>query len=173
VETIDLPGIEELAERFLNAIGYQGLVEIEFKRDPRDGQFKLLDVNTRIWGFHTLGLAAGVDFPWLQYTAAIGGPLSAHPAESAIGWLRSLTDLPTVAFDLIAGRLNVGEYLCSLRRTKIEATFSVDDALPGLVEPIVLCWAAAESYLGATRRATVASGSPSYKLSSSSQTTVD
>ncbi|MBV9572934.1 MAG: hypothetical protein JOY93_02680, partial [Acidobacteriales bacterium] len=61
VETIDCPEIEELSERFLRAIDYYGLVEIEFKQDPRDGQFKLLDVNARTWGFHSIGGPAGVD----------------------------------------------------------------------------------------------------------------
>src|SRR5262249_28001184 len=49
VETIEQPAIESLAERFLRAIDYNGLVEIEFKQDPRDGEYKLLDVNARIW----------------------------------------------------------------------------------------------------------------------------
>src|SRR5271157_5831422 len=62
VESIDLPVIEELSERFLRAIDYYGLVEVEFKQDPRDGEYKLLDVNARTWGFHILGSVTGVDF---------------------------------------------------------------------------------------------------------------
>ena len=50
VETVDLPIIEELSERFLRAINYYGLVEIEYKLDSRDGRYKLLDVNGRTWG---------------------------------------------------------------------------------------------------------------------------
>ena len=59
VETIEFPEIEELSERFLRAINYYGLVEVEFKQDLRDGQFKLLDVNARTWGFHSIGGPAG------------------------------------------------------------------------------------------------------------------
>ena len=44
--------------RFLRAIDYYGLVEMEYKWDRRDGQYKLLDVNGRTWGYHTLGQAA-------------------------------------------------------------------------------------------------------------------
>jgi predicted ATP-grasp superfamily ATP-dependent carboligase len=50
VETVEEPAIEELSERFLGAIRYHGLVEIEYKRSPRDGEYKLLDVNARPWG---------------------------------------------------------------------------------------------------------------------------
>ncbi|MCU1241292.1 MAG: hypothetical protein JWO71_2018 [Candidatus Acidoferrum typicum] len=58
VETIDLPALEALSSRFLRRINYYGLVEVEFKLDPRDGQFKLLDINARTWGYHTLGTHA-------------------------------------------------------------------------------------------------------------------
>ncbi len=34
VETVDLPILEDLSERFLRAINYYGLVEIEYKLDP-------------------------------------------------------------------------------------------------------------------------------------------
>src|SRR5581483_1954767 len=39
VESIELPIIEELSERFLKAINYYGLVEVEFKQDARDGKY--------------------------------------------------------------------------------------------------------------------------------------
>src|SRR5208282_1338985 len=42
VETVDLPLLEEYSKRLLSAINYYGLVEVEFKRDPRDGQYRLL-----------------------------------------------------------------------------------------------------------------------------------
>jgi D-aspartate ligase len=38
VQTVDLPALETLSERFLGAIDYYGLVELEFKLDPRDGR---------------------------------------------------------------------------------------------------------------------------------------
>ena len=47
---------------FFEQIDYYGLVEVEYKLDPRDGQYKLLDVNARTWGYHSLGVRAGVDF---------------------------------------------------------------------------------------------------------------
>ena len=66
VESIDLPVVVELTLKFLRAINYYGLAEVEYKLDPRDGQYKLLDVNARTWGFHSLGSPAGVDFSYLS-----------------------------------------------------------------------------------------------------------
>ena len=74
VETVELPALEALSERFLNATGYYGLVEVEYKLDPRDGAYKLLDVNARTWGYHTLGQRAGVDFAYLLYADQVGEP---------------------------------------------------------------------------------------------------
>lgn len=48
---------------------------MEFKSDFRDGQYKLLDVNPRAWGWHSLCAPCGVDFPYLAYREALGEPL--------------------------------------------------------------------------------------------------
>src|SRR5205823_3111219 len=75
VETIDAPEVAELSERFLAEIEFDGLVEVEFKRDPRDGDLKLLDVNPRVWGWHSVCQRAGVDFPYLAYKLARSEPV--------------------------------------------------------------------------------------------------
>ena len=63
VETIDLPALEALSGRFLRSINYYGLVEVEFKLDPRDGQFKLLDINARTWDITRSVLMRESTFP--------------------------------------------------------------------------------------------------------------
>ena len=134
VETIEAPEVEELSERFLRRIGYYGLVELEYKRDPRDGRFKLLDVNARTWGYHTLGYRAGVDFPHMLHADQVGAPVEPRRARPGVRWVRLATDLPTAAVELVAGRLDVRPYLRSLRAADTEAVFSRRDPLPGLVE---------------------------------------
>ena len=63
------------SERFLQEIDYYGLAELEYKLDEVDGQYKLLDVNTRTWGYHSLGHVAGVDFPLLVQLDQLGDRL--------------------------------------------------------------------------------------------------
>jgi D-aspartate ligase len=138
VETVDLPDIEELSERFLKAINYYGLVEVEFKRDARDGKCKLLDVNARTWGFHALGSPAGVDFPYLQYADSTGTPIPRSRGKAGMGWLRLVTDVPTALSDLISGHLSLSTYLKSLRDTRLESVFAKDDPLPSLAELVLL-----------------------------------
>jgi D-aspartate ligase len=146
VETIELPEIEELSERFLKAIDYYGLVEVEFKQDPRDGQFKLLDVNARTWGFHSIGGPAGVDFPYLLYADQVGKPVEQHRARAGVGWLRAVTDLPTVASDLWAGELDLRSYWSSLKRTRAESVFCLQDPLPFVGEMLMLPYLIRKKY---------------------------
>jgi D-aspartate ligase len=138
VESIDLPLIESLSERFLKAIDYYGLVEVEFKQDPRDGEYKLLDVNARTWGFHSLGFAAGVDFSYLLFADQMGEPMAPCRGRAGVGWLRLLTDVPTAISDICHGQLSVATYLQSLRKTRVESVFCRKDPLPSLAEILLL-----------------------------------
>jgi predicted ATP-grasp superfamily ATP-dependent carboligase len=138
VETVHLPELEELSVRFLRAIDYYGLAELEYKRDPRDGSVKLLDVNARTWGYHTLGRAAGVDFPYLLFLDQVGRSVPAARARTDVRWIRLLTDVPNALRDVRAGTAGLGDYLRSLRGIDTEAVFSRADPLPGLYELALL-----------------------------------
>jgi D-aspartate ligase len=146
VESIDLPLIEELSERFLRAIDYYGLVEVEFKRDPRDGSYKLLDVNARTWGFHSLGRPAGVDFPHLLFADQMGESVAECRGQVGIGWLRLLADIPTAFSDILHGHLSVASYWASLRNTRIESVFCPEDPLPSLAEIALLPYLIVKKY---------------------------
>jgi D-aspartate ligase len=134
VETVDLPEAAEPAQALLERIGYTGLVEVEFKRDPRDGSCKLLDVNPRVWGWHTLCARAGIDFTYLAWQLANGEAVPASTARSGVRWSRLSTDLPTAVKEIRRGRLSVRAYLRSLRGPREHAIFARDDPLPGLLE---------------------------------------
>lgn len=138
VETVDLPELEKPSVEFLGEIGYYGLVELEYKQDPRDGRYKLLDVNARTWGYHTLGRAAGVDFPYLLYRDQVGLRVEAVHARPGVRWLRWATDVPNAVRDIRAGAVRALDYARSLRRVDTEAVMSLRDPLPGLYEIALL-----------------------------------
>ena len=138
VETIDLPLLEALSTRFLQAIKYYGLVELEYKLDPRDGQYKLLDVNARTWGYHTLGQRAGVDFPSMLFADQLGEAVQLSRAQEGVKWVRLATDLPTGIVESLGGRLDWRAYMRSLKDVRVESVFSLQDPLPGCVEVALL-----------------------------------
>lgn len=134
VETVESPLLEEYSKRFLRAIDYYGLVEVEYKRDPRDGQYRLLDVNGRTWGYHTIGRRAGVDFPYLLFADQMNEPVEPCEGKADVRWIRLLTDLPTGILGILKGQIEARTYLRSLRDYDEEAVFSLEDPLPGMVE---------------------------------------
>jgi predicted ATP-grasp superfamily ATP-dependent carboligase len=135
VETIDDPEVEEMSRRLLGRLGLDGLVEVEFKRDPRDGELKLLDVNARVWGWHTLAQRAGVDFPYLAYRLARGEEITDRPhARTGERWLRLSTDLPSGIRQVLRGSEPVVPYLQTLFSRHESAIFARDDPWPAVVE---------------------------------------
>jgi D-aspartate ligase len=134
VESVDIPILEELSERFLRAINYYGLVEVEYKLDPRDSKYKLLDVNARTWGYHSIGPRSGVDFSYMLYADQVGLPVAPCKGRPGIKWVRMTTDLPAACMAILAGELTLTDYLRSLKSCNVEGVFSRDDPLPGLVE---------------------------------------
>lgn len=134
VESIEAPDVEQQARRLLAALRFDGIVEVEFKRDARDGQLKLLDVNPRVWGWHTLGRRAGVDFPYLLWQMVSGTPIPPMRARPGVRWVRALTDVPTAVRAIRDGQLSPLAYLDSLRGPIEFAVLAADDPLPALVE---------------------------------------
>lgn len=138
VETVDIPVIEDLSERFLRAINYYGLVEVEYKLDPRDSKYRLLDVNARTWGYHSLGAKAGIDFSYMLFCDQVGMPVASCQARPGLAWMRLTTDIPAACMAILAKEANVKTYIQSLKACNAEAVFSTDDPLPGIAEIVLV-----------------------------------
>lgn len=143
VETTEEGDFAPQARRLLLALRLTGMVEVEFKRDARDGRAKLLDINARVWGWQSLCAGAGVDFPWLQWQLLHGRRPRVVHARPGARWVRMSTDLPTSAREILAGRMSLGSYLASLRRPIEGAIYSPDDPLPAFVDLPLLALLAA------------------------------
>jgi len=78
---VDSRRVDEIIERgveILREFGYHGISEVEFIYDEPSDDFKLLDINTRVWKWIGLPVHAGIDLPWLAYSDAVFG--SVEPA---------------------------------------------------------------------------------------------
>jgi len=115
--------VEEVADqglRLLRELGHTGLSQVEFKRDPRDGSYRLMEVNPRLWQWHGLAAACGVDFPRIAYEDLLGRrpePVSMNGARRR--W--AITLLP-------------GERPAPQRPPYVDAVFALDDPKPALVQ---------------------------------------
>ncbi len=71
-ESISMPGLSLKALKLMEKLPWEGVVEIEFMKDPRDGKFKFMEINPRFWNSLHLSIISGVDFPVMFYNNAIG-----------------------------------------------------------------------------------------------------
>jgi len=140
VETVEDPATTAAATRLLAALRYTGIIEVEFKRDLRDGKLKLLDINPRVWGWHSLCGFAGVDYPYLLWLLSNGEPIPEAKAALGMRWVRMSTDLPTAIREILRGRLSLREYLRSIRPPVAPAIYASDDPLPGVLEMPLLAY---------------------------------
>ena len=109
----------DAALRLLAAFDYVGLSQVEFKRDPRDGKFKLMEINPRLWQWHSLAAACGVDLPRIAYADLVGET----PAEATMngdGKRWAITLMP-------------GESPAFQRPPYVDAVFTRDDPKPAAV----------------------------------------
>ena len=113
-------------------MGYSGLVEVEFKRDPDTGEYSVLDINPRLWTWHTIGRKAGVDFPYLAWLVGQGDPPPETAARPDVRWMRVATDVLSAAAMMRTGGLSLRGYLRSFRRPLELAVFARDDPRPVL-----------------------------------------
>lgn len=134
VETVDIPELEALTTRLLAGLAYTGLAEVEFMYDHKDERFELLEVNARIWGWHTLAIHAGLDLPYLAYAHAVGKPVHIGSARQGTKWVRLVTDIPTALVEVLSRRMTLRQYLTSMRGDVGFAVYSVRDPLPFIAD---------------------------------------
>ncbi|MFC4550103.1 MULTISPECIES: carboxylate--amine ligase [Halorussus] len=65
------PELEQVARDLLSELDWHGLACIEYMRDAETGEYKLTEINPRMWQSLPAAVRAGADFPhyyWLQAT---------------------------------------------------------------------------------------------------------
>lgn len=62
-----VPELHEIGAPFLEAIGWRGFAEIEFKKEEGTGKWYLIEINTRITNFNAMIEACGLNIPEITY----------------------------------------------------------------------------------------------------------
>jgi D-aspartate ligase len=94
VLSANVPEIVEPGRRLLEALGFEGFACTEFKFDPRDGKYKLLEVNGRHNLSSLLSIRCGVNFPWISYRHLVANELP-EPIRARTGlyWIDEWLEL--------------------------------------------------------------------------------
>ena len=127
----------EQALTLLEALRFHGIAQTEFRLDERDGRLKLMEVNPRLWQWHGLARACGVDLPRIAYLDAIGRPappVQSGPAHDGRRWVAAAAHLRASRAEGQSLRQAVRE----IGRDPVEATFDLRDPMPALVQGVGL-----------------------------------
>jgi D-aspartate ligase len=133
------PDLEKVALQLLSGVQYQGLGGLEFKKDPRDGRYKLIEFNVRFGMWDGLGVRCGVDLPYIAYRDAL--QLMVEPQfeySRDVIWVDWQRDVRTFYVYNKRGQLTLGQWLRSLQGEKMWAIYSRDDWRPGIAFTIHL-----------------------------------
>jgi D-aspartate ligase len=136
--------VEKTTTQFMKAIGYHGIVDVGYRYDRRDGQYKVLDINPRIGcTFRLFTGTNGMDVARALYLDMTGQPVA--PSQPAEGrkWIVEDFDLFSALRSWRSGALTLKEWVRSFRGVQEAACFALEDPLPflmmGLADWCELC----------------------------------
>jgi predicted ATP-grasp superfamily ATP-dependent carboligase len=128
------PRVLDQGLRLLKAAGYTGIAHVEFAQDPRDGEFRVLEVNTRLPVWAALAANRHLDLPRIVYDDLSGLEVAPLPTfRDDLTWIYLAKDV-YVSFQMARRReLGPREFLSGyLRRPKARAVFARDDPWPAV-----------------------------------------
>lgn len=133
------PELENISMQLLNGCRYQGPGGVEFKKDPRDGKYKLIEFNARFGMWDTLSIRCGIDIPYIAYCDALGRPAEAKRTyREGVLWVDLQRDIRAFLMYHRRGQLRFGKWLNSLRGEKDWAIFAWGDIKPAIAATIKL-----------------------------------
>ncbi len=74
-ETTNIPELERVGRALLDHLDWHGFASVQFKRDSNTGEFKLMEINPRVWVSIACAVRAGMDFPYYFWRLAGGDPV--------------------------------------------------------------------------------------------------
>jgi D-aspartate ligase len=128
------PRVLELGLRLLRTVGYTGIAHVEFAQDPRDGEFQLLEVNTRLPVWAALAANRHLDLPRIAYDDLTGKEVAPLPTfREDLTWIYLAKDV-WVSMQMARRReLRAREFASQyLRGRKARAVFARDDPWPAV-----------------------------------------
>jgi predicted ATP-grasp superfamily ATP-dependent carboligase len=127
------PTVQEDTIRLMKAVGYRGILDIGFRFDGRDGQYKLLDVNPRIGGTFRLFVGPdGMDVLRAMYLDLTGQQVPATSLPEGRRWIVEPLDIVSSAVYRRRGDITLTGWARSLRGVREAAWFALDDPGPFL-----------------------------------------
>ena len=129
----------ELGLETLSRVGFSGLGAVELKMDPRDQQYKIIEINPRTTLQNRLAAACGVDMEYLAYLDLTGQPVaSVGVPDTGTVWVDDFTDLFSASVSFIRGQSTGRKLSKRSNQRKIRSIAALDDPIPLLARSCFL-----------------------------------
>jgi D-aspartate ligase len=146
-QSVWLPETAAMGRKLFDGIGWQGIGNVEFKRDIRDGKLKIIEVNGRFTAAQRLITEAGAPIDLIVYCHLTGQPQPHFDSysQTKLFWY-PLRDFFAFVQMRRAGQITFAEWLRSLDvRSLLLSVASWRDPLPS----IVLAWTSLRIFIRA------------------------
>jgi D-aspartate ligase len=125
------PTLRETVVKFMQAIGYRGILDCGFRFDARDGQYKVFDINPRIGcTFRLFVSLTGMDVARAQYLDLTSQPVDSGTVPIGRKWILEDFDLVSSFRYWREGKLGLLPWMRSFAGLAECAYFAADDLHP-------------------------------------------
>lgn len=129
-----IPEVRDLGRKFFQHVGFTGVGQIEFKRDERDGKFKIIESNGRFTAVNSLLAASGVDLAVLAYDKLTGSdPVIPETYTQGVNWWVPVNDFRAFVELQKQGKITFREWVSGILKPHVLPAFRWDDPLPTIV----------------------------------------
>lgn len=128
------PALLQQAEALVKAVSYAGIMDIDYRFDKRDGQYKLLDFNPRIGAqFRLFEDSERIDVARALYRDLTGQSARRSPQIDGRVFIDEPHDCLTCIHDLLRRELSVRDWWGSFKGAREFAWFTRSDPVPFIV----------------------------------------
>jgi len=124
--------LKKVGLKLLKELNWHGVAMVEFKKDNRDGEFKLIEVNPKFWGSLDLAIVAGVDFPYLTVKMATEGDIMSkfnYKTGLRFRWI-----FPGDVLYLLAKPTSIYNFISDFLKKNVRTDICLSDIKPNLFQ---------------------------------------
>jgi D-aspartate ligase len=130
--------VETQTKWLMQAVAYRGPLDIGYRFDARDGQYKLLDANPRIGStFRLFAAKNGLDVARALYLDITGQSIPSAQISEGRKWIVESNDLASSWSHFREGQLTLGAWMRSLRGVQEGVWLASDDLAPLATLPLL------------------------------------
>jgi D-aspartate ligase len=132
--------VRKTTTEFMKKIGYQGILDIGYRYDARDGLYKVLDINPRIGSTFRLFVAEnGMDVARALYLDLTGQQVVPGTAREGRKWVVEDQDLISCLRYHREGNLTFKQWIDSFHGVEEAGFYASDDLYPCVSRVMTLC----------------------------------